>query len=131
MKKKKKNHPIISQAACVAVAALMQYFLMAAFCWMLVEGIYLYLFVVKVYNISSKMDRYHVVSWGNYYCCYFFTITIYCYYCLYNSDSVNLVHDSEKCFDFLLLFPCRFACHGGRHFTEHCYWKRWSTELYQ
>ncbi|KAL9963233.1 hypothetical protein ACROYT_G032412, partial [Oculina patagonica] len=37
--------------ACVTVAALMQYFLMAAFCWMLVEGIYLYLFVVKVYNV--------------------------------------------------------------------------------
>ena len=42
------------QAACVAVAALMQYFLMASFCWMIVEGIYIYLFVVKVYNISDK-----------------------------------------------------------------------------
>ena len=52
------------QAACIAVAALMQYFLMAAFCWMLVEGIYLYLFVVKVYNINTKMHMYHVISWG-------------------------------------------------------------------
>ena len=42
----------------------MQYFLMAAFCWMLVEGIYLYLFVVKVYNINTKMHKYHVISWG-------------------------------------------------------------------
>jgi len=42
----------------------MQYFLMAAFCWMLVEGIYLYLFVVKVYNINSKMNIYYVMSWG-------------------------------------------------------------------
>jgi len=50
--------------ACVAVAALMQYFLMVAFCWMLVEGIYLYLFVVKVYNINSKMNIYYVMSWG-------------------------------------------------------------------
>ncbi|XP_078381920.1 uncharacterized protein LOC144664634 isoform X2 [Oculina patagonica] len=49
--------------ACVAVAALMQYFLMAAFCWMLVEGIYLYFFVVKVYNINNKMTIYHVMSW--------------------------------------------------------------------
>ncbi|KAJ7382486.1 hypothetical protein OS493_034647 [Desmophyllum pertusum] len=49
---------------CVTVAALMQYFLMAAFCWMLVEGIYLYLFVVKVYNINNKMSIYHVMSWG-------------------------------------------------------------------
>nr|XP_058962437.1 adhesion G protein-coupled receptor L4-like isoform X3 [Pocillopora verrucosa] len=51
-------------AACIAVAALMQYFLTAAFCWMLVEGIYLYLFVVKVYNINTKMHMYHVISWG-------------------------------------------------------------------
>ena len=39
---------------------------MAAFCWMLVEGIYLYLFVVKVYNINTKMHMYHVMSWGIY-----------------------------------------------------------------
>ena len=52
------------QAACVAVAALIQYFLMAAFCWMLVEGIYLYLFIVKVYNINTKMHMYHVIAWG-------------------------------------------------------------------
>ncbi|KAL9951196.1 hypothetical protein ACROYT_G043816 [Oculina patagonica] len=48
---------------CVTVAALVQYFLMAAFCWMLVEGIYLYLLVVKVYNISNKLAIYHVMSW--------------------------------------------------------------------
>jgi hypothetical protein len=52
------------QGGCVAVAALMQYFLMAAFCWMLVEGIYLYLFVVKVYNIVDKIRVYHAISWG-------------------------------------------------------------------
>ena len=33
---------------------------------MLVEGIYLYLFVVKVYNINTKMHMYHVISWGIY-----------------------------------------------------------------
>ncbi|XP_022808009.1 adhesion G protein-coupled receptor L4-like [Stylophora pistillata] len=53
-----------NEGACVSVAALMQYFLMAAFCWMLVEGIYLYLFVVKVYNTAEKMHMYHVISWG-------------------------------------------------------------------
>ena len=52
------------QTACITSAVLMQYFLMAAFCWMLVEGIYLYLLVVKVYNISNKMYIYHVMSWG-------------------------------------------------------------------
>ncbi|CAH3157575.1 unnamed protein product [Pocillopora meandrina] len=52
------------KAACVSVAALVQYFLMVAFCWMLVEAIYLYFFVVKVYNINTKMYMYHVTSWG-------------------------------------------------------------------
>ena len=56
------------QGACVAVAVLMQYFLMVAFCWMLVEGIYLYLFVVKVYNINSKMNMYYVTSLGKVLC---------------------------------------------------------------
>ena len=55
-----------SQGACVAEAVLMQYFLMAAFCWMLVEGIYLYSFVVKVYNIHNKMATYDVISWGKF-----------------------------------------------------------------
>ena len=67
-----KHEPILncqyasSQGACVTVAALLQYFLMAAFCWMLVEGIYLYLLVVKVYNIENKMYIYHVMSWGKF-----------------------------------------------------------------
>ena len=39
---------------------------MAAFCWMLIEGVYLYLFVVKVYNINDKMKVSHGFSWGNY-----------------------------------------------------------------
>jgi len=56
----------IPQGACVTVAAPLQYFLMAAFCWMLVEGIYLYFLVVKVYNIEHKMYLYHVTSWGKF-----------------------------------------------------------------
>ena len=37
---------------------------MAAFCWMLVEGIYFYLLIVKVYNISNRLIVYHVMAWG-------------------------------------------------------------------
>ena len=44
----------------------MQYFLVAAFCWMFVEGIYFYLLVVQVYNIANKMHIYHVMSWGRF-----------------------------------------------------------------
>ena len=52
------------QAICITSAVLTQYFLMAAFCWMLVEGIYFYLFIVKVYNISNRLIVYHVMAWG-------------------------------------------------------------------
>ena len=58
------NLSYLAQGACVTLAALLQYFLMAAFCWMLVEGIYLYLFVVKVYNVSNKLKICHGISWG-------------------------------------------------------------------
>ncbi|PFX13662.1 putative G-protein coupled receptor 133 [Stylophora pistillata] len=53
-----------NKGACVSVAALEQYFVMAAFCWMLVDGIYIYLFVVKVYNITDDIRRYHGCCWG-------------------------------------------------------------------
>ena len=52
------------QAICITAAVLTQYFLMAAFCWMLVEGIYFYLLIVKVYNISNRLIVYHVMAWG-------------------------------------------------------------------
>ena len=52
------------QAICITAAVLTQYFLMAAFCWMLVEGIYFYLFIVKVYNISNRLIVYHIMAWG-------------------------------------------------------------------
>ncbi|CAH3159264.1 unnamed protein product [Pocillopora meandrina] len=51
-------------ALCVLAAALLQYFLMAAFCWVLVEGTYSFLFLVKVYNINTKIHMYHFISWG-------------------------------------------------------------------
>ncbi|XP_022793693.1 adhesion G-protein coupled receptor D1-like isoform X2 [Stylophora pistillata] len=53
-----------NKSTCVTVAALVQYLLMAAFCWMLVEGIYLYMFVVKVFNVNDKMKVSHGFSWG-------------------------------------------------------------------
>ncbi|XP_068676519.1 adhesion G-protein coupled receptor D1-like [Montipora foliosa] len=53
-----------NKGACVAAAALIQYFFMAALCWMLVEGIYLYLYTVKVFNVGHKILVYHLFSWG-------------------------------------------------------------------
>ena len=95
---KQKKTYFLLQAACIAVAALMQYFLMAAFCWMLVEGIYLYLFVVKVYNINTKMHMYHVISWG-------ISITYLLQHVL---EVVPCSHiwccHQVKCFEFIFLY---------------------------
>ena len=52
------------QTICITAAVVTQYFLMATFCWMLVEGIYFYLFIAKVYNISNRLIVYQVVAWG-------------------------------------------------------------------
>ena len=52
------------QAICITVSVLTQYFVMAAFCWILVEGIYFYLLIVKVYNISNRLIVYHIMAWG-------------------------------------------------------------------
>ncbi|XP_058968710.2 adhesion G-protein coupled receptor D1-like [Pocillopora verrucosa] len=57
-------HAMENPTICITAAVVTQYFLMAAFCWMLVEGIYFYLFIVKVYNISNRLIVYQVVAWG-------------------------------------------------------------------
>ena len=116
-----------SQAACVTIAALMQYFLMAAFCWMLIEGIYLYLFVVKVYNINTKMYMYHVISWGEFFI-FFQTCTAYCNNAF---GSPNLVFSCSKVLDFFPFFMGRSSSNHGGHFTRHRCWERRITKLYE
>ncbi|XP_072170141.1 uncharacterized protein [Diadema setosum] len=50
---------------CTAVAALMHYLYTAVFCWMLIEGIHLYLMLVKVFGSEgSKRVYYLAVGWG-------------------------------------------------------------------
>ena len=63
----------------------MQYFFLAAFCWIPVEGIYLYLFVVKVYNINNKMKIYYVMSWGK----SLSNELFYCFFPLYLLSTMN------------------------------------------
>ena len=120
------------QRTCVAVAALMQYFFMAAFCWMLVEGIYLYLFVVKVYNINNKLKMYYVMSWGKFSCNELF----YGYFPLYLLNIMNelITTVQRNAFFYLLLsfiMYCRFTCCYGCNLAKYCCRKRWSPEFYQ
>ena len=104
----------------------MQYFLTAAFCWMLIEGIYLYFFVVKVYNINTKMYMYHVISLGEFF--YFKTCTGNCNHAL---GLPNLVLSCSKVFDFLLFLMGRSSSDYGGNFTWHRCWKRRVTKLYE
>ena len=123
---KQKKTYFLLQAACIAVAALMQYFLMAAFCWMLVEGIYLYLFVVKVYNINTKMHMYHVISWG-------ISMTYFITTCIAGSTVLsNLVlSSSQVLWIYFFVFMGRFPYDHDGHFTWHCCCERRNTKLCQ
>ena len=42
------------QILCTVVAALLHYFFLCAFCWMLCEGIMLYLLLVVVFSKMAK-----------------------------------------------------------------------------
>lgn len=55
------------KVACTLVAALLHLFFMAAFCWMLVEGLLLWSKVVAV-NLSEDrhMKYYYLIGWGKY-----------------------------------------------------------------
>ena len=107
------------QAACVTIAVLIQYFLMAAFHWMLIEGIDLYFFVVKVYNINTKMYMYHVISWGKFIILQHALETV-----IMLSDRQIWCCHAVKCFDFPPFFVGRSSSDLGGHFTWHRYWKK-------
>ena len=53
------------QIACTAVAALIQYFFLCAFCWMMCEGVMLYLMLVAVFStLSKKWWFFLLLGWG-------------------------------------------------------------------
>ncbi|XP_076468234.1 cadherin EGF LAG seven-pass G-type receptor 1-like isoform X2 [Babylonia areolata] len=52
------------QWGCKAVSILLHYSLTALFCWMLVEGIHLYLQLVRVFKHPSHLKKYCALGWG-------------------------------------------------------------------
>ena len=55
----------IIQVACVVVAALLHYLFTAVFCWMLCEGIMLYLMlVVDSRTLAKKWWSFLILGWG-------------------------------------------------------------------
>ncbi|XP_065911525.1 adhesion G protein-coupled receptor L3-like [Dysidea avara] len=55
-----------SKAGCISVTVLLHYFFIAAFCWMLCEGIIIYILLVKVFynGFFKKLPFYIVLGWG-------------------------------------------------------------------
>lgn len=51
---------------CIVVAAVIHYFYMVGFSWMLFEGIYLYLLVCKVFNAFIRIRIFYAVAWGRF-----------------------------------------------------------------
>ncbi|XP_070552443.1 adhesion G protein-coupled receptor L4-like [Ptychodera flava] len=49
---------------CKLVAALLHYFLTALFLWMMIEGISLYVALVKVFDRSNNIKKYMALGWG-------------------------------------------------------------------
>ena len=53
------------QEVCAAVAALLHYLFLCVFCWMLAEGIMLYLLVVRVFGtIATRWYYLLILGWG-------------------------------------------------------------------
>ena len=68
----------IMQVGCAFVAALLHYFFLAAFCWMLCEGVMLYLMLVVVFSkLSKKWWFFLILGWGEGYTMIFLSIWIY------------------------------------------------------
>jgi len=52
------------KALCIAVAITVNYLYLVAFGWMVMEGVMLYLKVVKVFNISTNNMYFYGFAWG-------------------------------------------------------------------
>ena len=57
------------QDSCIAVAMLAFYFYLSVFFWMLVEGVYIYMMVIKVFrgNVARRRRIAYVVGWGEHF----------------------------------------------------------------
>uniref|UniRef100_A0A8B9H7Z3 G-protein coupled receptors family 2 profile 2 domain-containing protein n=1 Tax=Astyanax mexicanus TaxID=7994 RepID=A0A8B9H7Z3_ASTMX len=55
-----------SYGLCIAVAAVLHYFLLATFCWMGLEAVNMYLAFIKVFNVyvPSYILKFCILGWG-------------------------------------------------------------------
>ena len=57
---------VLLQEGCIVVAAILHYFFLAVFCWMLCEGIIIYVMFVKViyHGFFQRMYFFWLIGWG-------------------------------------------------------------------
>ena len=59
-------HAVYIQVACIVVTVLLHYFFLAAFCWMLCEGIIIYVLLAQVFydGFFKRLRFYSMIGWG-------------------------------------------------------------------
>ncbi len=58
---------LFTQLLCTVVAVALHYLFLCVFCWMLAEGIMLYILVVKVFGkLATRWYYFLLVGWGEY-----------------------------------------------------------------
>ena len=54
----------VLQGLCTAVAAMLHYFFLSTFCWMLIQGVQLYMKVRRALKGNIDMVYFYVFGWG-------------------------------------------------------------------
>ena len=94
--------PPLLQAACTVVATLLHYFFLAAFSWMLCEGIMLYNLLVKVFGANKRkwIYIYTALGWGG-----------WCSLDIHTGTSTFKSHSSLTC--YLFRYSCSYCGHSS------------------
>lgn len=82
---------------CIAVAMTVNYLYLVAFGWMIIEGVLLYLKVVKVFNISTDIKYFYGFAWG---VPTIVVVTTICTNVLVNGDISSSMRDDVCWFSF-------------------------------
>jgi len=96
---------------CTFVGVMLHYFYLVAFGWMMLEGVYLYLMVVKVFNTVIKMRLYYMFAWGKWHLHRFYLETLDWFELLLHVQNHHQHrHHQTSSFSFIVLFYCLHLC---------------------